>query len=118
MALMTPNHTFIDSLGGRSTRPGIVDSWRTYFEMVPDYWVKIERALSDGDIAVLIGTAGGTYVSKGGGTRPENRWATPAVWVARIEGPKVAEWRIYADNEPIREKMRRSGDPGTPPGTS
>lgn len=118
MALMTSNHTFIDSLGGKSTRPGVVNGWRAYFEVVPDYWVKIERALSDGDIAVLIGTAGGTYVLPGGVARPENTWATPAVWVARIEGQKVAEWRIYADNEPIREKMRRSDNPGATPEAS
>ena len=108
VALMTPSHTFIDSLGGKSTRPGIEDGWTEYFKMVPDYWVKIDRAFSDGDFAILIGRAGGTYVSKGGTPRAENRWETPAIWTARIEGQKVAEWRIYSDNEPIREKMRES----------
>ena len=106
--LMTPGHTFVDSLGGKSTRPGIEHGWKEYFRMVPDYWVRIDRALSDGDLAILIGRAGGTYVSKGGAPKSENRWETPAVWIARIEEQKVAEWRIYSDNEPIREKMRES----------
>lgn len=104
--LMTPDHALVDSLGQRSTRPGIEEGWRRYFEMVPDYWVKLERSFRDGDTAVLVGRAGGTYVPSGKTVRPENRWETPAVWVARIRGKKVAEWRIYCDNEPIRQKMR------------
>ncbi len=107
VALMTPDHAFVDSLGDRSVLPAIEGGWRAYFGMVPDYWVRVDRAISEGDTSILIGAAGGTYVSKGGKLRPENRWETPAVWVARTTGPRVAEWRIYADNEPIREKMRR-----------
>ncbi len=109
-ALMTPGHTFVDSLGDRSTRPGIEDGWRQYFEMVPDYWVRVDRVFSEGNTAILVGMAGGTYASKGGAMREENKWETPAVWIARIEGQKVAEWRIYSDNEPIRKKMRKSAD--------
>ena len=107
VALMTPDHLFVDSLGNRSTRPGIEKGWRQYFEMVPDYWVRIESAFSEDDKAILIGRAGGTYVQKGGKERPANRWETPAVWVARVEAQKLAEWRIYSDNEPIRERMRK-----------
>ena len=77
--------------------------------MVPDYWVKIEHTFSEGDVAILIGTAGGTYVSEDGVLRKENRWETPAVWIVQTEGQAVSEWRIYADNEPIREKIRKSG---------
>lgn len=76
--------------------------------MVPDYWIRVDRAFSDGDMAILVGRAGGTYVPTGGTPKSENRWETPAVWMARIEGQKVAEWRIYSDNEPIRDKMRKS----------
>jgi ketosteroid isomerase-like protein len=108
VALMTANHAFVDSLGDKSTRPAIEKGWRRYFDMVPDYWVRVDRVLSDKNTSVLIGLAGGTYVSEGGVVRPENKWETPAVWVARIEGQKVAEWRIYSDNEPIRSKMTKS----------
>jgi hypothetical protein len=39
----------------------------------------------------------------------ENRWETPAAWRAVVEGVLVAEWRVYTDNEPMRERMRRAG---------
>ena len=75
--------------------------------MVPDYWVRMDHEFSDGDTSILIGFAGGTYVPEGGTAKPENKWETPAVWMARIEGQKVAGWRIYSDNEPIRAIMRK-----------
>ncbi|MGA9583930.1 MAG: hypothetical protein WBQ95_01315 [Terracidiphilus sp.] len=36
---------------------------------------------------------------------PENRWKTPIAIRALIEDGLVAEWRVYADNEPIRKVM-------------
>jgi hypothetical protein len=108
IALMTAGHSFVDSLGARSTRPAIEEGWRQYFDMVPDYWIRIDQTFSDERISVLIGEAGGTYVPQGGKARRVNKWETPAVWVAQIEGQKVAEWRVYSDNEPIRARMRKS----------
>jgi hypothetical protein len=47
-----------------------------------------------------------TFVPKGGMKKPENKWKTPTVLRALVKEEKVAEWRVYCDNEPIREKMR------------
>lgn len=107
IGLMTTNHRFVDSLGEASTRPAIEEGWRRYFEMVPDYWIRIDRSLSDGNTVVLIGRAGGNYSPEGKMGGPENKWETPAVWVARTEGRRLAEWRIYSDNGPIRARMRK-----------
>ena len=107
--LMTPDHVFVDSLGARSARPGIEDGWRQYLSMVPDYAIRIDRTMSDGETVVLIGEAGGTYVPAGGRAMAKNRWSTPSVWVAKSRGRRISEWRIFADNEPIRAKMRRAG---------
>ncbi len=111
VSLMAKDHIFIDSLGNQSARPGIETGWRQYFEMVPDYWIRIDRMNVQGKGTVLIGAAGGTYVSKGGKPLAENRWETPAVWTAVIVNKKVAVWRIYSDDEPIRARMRESGPP-------
>lgn len=105
IALMTTDHAFVDSLGNKSVRPVIEKGWEEYFAMVPDYWFRIDRTISDVDTSALVGEAGGTFVPKVGMPSPGNAWKTPAVWVARVEHGKVAEWRIFCDNEPIREKM-------------
>jgi len=106
--LMTSDHIMVDSLGERFARPAIEEGWRQYFGIVPDYRVRIDRKITMGDATILIGSAGGTYVAPGTPRRSGGRWVSPAVWLARTRGGKVAEWRIYADNEPIRARMREA----------
>ncbi|MGP8125890.1 MAG: nuclear transport factor 2 family protein [Nitrososphaerales archaeon] len=106
VSLMSADHVFIDSLGDKVARPAIETGWREYFATVPDYWVRIDRVVADEPTLILIGAAGGTYVPNGEEMRPENKWETPAVWRAVIRAGEVSEWQIFADNEPIRAKMR------------
>jgi ketosteroid isomerase-like protein len=116
VALLAPDHRFVDSLGaafeGRETlRAG----WAGYLRMVPDYAIELERVVADGDEVVLIGSARGTY-SRDGALHPADSWRTPAAWLARVERGLLAEWRVYADNEPIRQRLREDGrqGPGAP----
>ena len=104
-ALMSAGHRFIDSLGttieGRDKmRPG----WTGYFKMVPDYEIAADESYTNGAVVVLLGIARGTY-SKDGYLAPENRWSTPVAIRVLIEDDSVIEWRVYADNEPIRKLM-------------
>jgi uncharacterized protein (TIGR02246 family) len=103
--LMTANHRFVDSLGnvveGRDkTRAG----WAGYFRMVPDYTISIEETYSDRSIVVMLGSTQGTYTANGE-LHEENRWQTPAAFRAVVADGKLAEWRVYADNDPIRRRM-------------
>ncbi len=81
--------------------------WAAYFKMVPDYSIAIEESLCDGPLALMLGVAEGTYAPDGV-LRAESRWKTPAAFRAQVEDGLVAEWRVYADNEPLRELMRKS----------
>jgi hypothetical protein len=49
-----------------------------------------------------------TAPEPGTSLNPENEWKTPAAFRVLIEDGLVAEWRVYADNEPIREVMRKN----------
>lgn len=105
--LMTAEHKFIDSLGNVAEgREKMRAGWTAYFKMVPDYTVAIEEMLCDGPVVVMLGVAQGTY-SADGRLKPENHWTTPTALRAFIEGQKVAEWRVYCDNEPIRQRMAK-----------
>jgi uncharacterized protein (TIGR02246 family) len=105
--LMTEDHVFVDSLGTRvDGKQTMKAGWEGYFRMVPDFAIVIDEILVEGAVAVMLGTAQGTY-SSDGTLRPENKWSTPAAWRGLIRGSLVAEWRIYADNEPIRQIMAR-----------
>ncbi len=72
IALMTSDYVFVDSLGNKFTRPAIDAGWQRYFAMVPDYRLMIDHIVTDGNVVVLFGTAGGTYVPDGGAMTPEN----------------------------------------------
>ncbi|HEY1208347.1 MAG TPA: nuclear transport factor 2 family protein [Terracidiphilus sp.] len=121
--LMTPGHRFVDSLGGVTEgREKMRAAWVGYFRMVPDYSIVVEETYVAGPIVVMLGKARGTYCPDSDSLprsenpdlghpelKIENRWETPAAWRAVVEGGLVAEWRVYADNEPMRERMRRAG---------
>jgi uncharacterized protein (TIGR02246 family) len=103
--LMTEDHRFTDPLanvveGREKMRAG----WAAYFRMVPDYTIAVEETYSDGPVVVMLGVVGGTY-SPTGELKPENRWKITAALRAVIEGGKVSEWKVYADNEPMRRLM-------------
>lgn len=107
--LMTPGHRFVDSLENAvEGREKMRSAWVGYFRMVPDYSIVVEEIFCDGPVVVMLGKARGTY-SSDGELKAENRWETPAAWRAVVEGGLVAEWRVYADNEPMRKLMRQTG---------
>jgi ketosteroid isomerase-like protein len=104
-SLMSGGHRFVDSLGTIvEGREKMRLGWASYFKMVPDYEIAVEETFSNGAAVVLMGIAQGTY-SKDGGLAPENRWQTPIAIRALIEDNLIAEWRVYADNDPIRKLM-------------
>jgi uncharacterized protein (TIGR02246 family) len=106
VALMTLDHRLVDSLGKVLTgRDQMRAAWSGYFAMVSDYHITIERVFSDAQEVIVCGVAGGT-LSTGGAYRPENAWSTPVALRAQITEGLIAEWRVYADNEPLRESMR------------
>jgi ketosteroid isomerase-like protein len=107
--LTTSDHRFIDSLGTIiQGRDAMREGWTFYFSMVPDYHLDISRSFvaEDGKAeAMLVGMASGSYWSNGL-KRPDSSWTTPVAVRAIIRDGQVAEWQVYADNEPIRQQMR------------
>lgn len=104
-ALMTDDHRFVDSLGavvGGAAQ--MREGWQAYFQMVPDYHIDVRESFFNGAVVVLLGTAWGTYAPDGPRSS-ENQWETPAAWRAVVRGDRVAEWQVYADNEPIRQRF-------------
>lgn len=103
--LMSPAHRFVDSLGKVvEGRDRMREGWVAYFRMVPDYAVAIEEYYPADPVVIMLGIASGTY-TRDGQLNPENRWQTPVAIRALIEEGMVAEWRVYADNDPVRKIM-------------
>jgi len=103
--LMTSGHIFQDALGKRFMgRETMREGWSAYFKMVADYRVHAEEFFQTKERLAIFGTASGTYAGSGDASR-EKFWEVPAAWGAVIRDGLVAEWRVYADNQPLRKLM-------------
>jgi ketosteroid isomerase-like protein len=105
VALMTPDHVFVDALnnsfrGAEQMRQG----WKFYFGMFPDYAIEVTDEFNRGDLVAMFGKARGTFAVNGKSPR-ENSWEIPAAWKAVVKEGRVAEWRVYCDNDPARKIM-------------
>jgi hypothetical protein len=55
----------------------------------------------------MLGIDSGT-LTRDGKLNAQNRWQTPIAIRASIDDDgRVAEWRVYADNEPMRKLMAK-----------
>ena len=99
-ALMTADHLFIDSLGNRVQGAKPMEAgWRGYFEMCPDYWVRADHAMAEGETMLVAGEAAGTIDGQA--------WRIPAAWRLVVREGRVLEWQVYADNKPVYEILAK-----------
>ena len=104
-ALMTDDHRFVDALGASwQGREVMREGWKGYFGWFPDYKIRVTELIEDGDTVAMFGTAEGTYAADGKLAK-KNHWKIPAAWKAVVRGGRIAEWRVYCDNDPARRIM-------------
>lgn len=106
--LMTEGHIFQDALGERFIgREKMREGWRTYFKTIADYQVHADEFFQTGDKLAIFGSASGVYAGDGDASS-KKFWEVPAAWRAVVHDGLVAEWRVYADNQPLRKLMGES----------
>lgn len=113
--LMTGDHIFVDALG--STFRGaeqMRQGWKAYFTWFPDYAIEVTDQFNRGDVVAMFGKARGTFAVNGKLPR-ENFWEIPAAWRAVVKDGRVAEWRVYCDNDPARKIMAANAPAKTNP---
>lgn len=103
--LMTEDHVFQDAFGKRYLgREKMRAGWTSYFKMISDYQIHAEEFFQTDDRLAILGTASGNYAGDGGKSA-DKFWEVPAAWRAVVRDGRVAEWRVYADNQPLRKLM-------------
>jgi len=103
--LMTTGHIFQDPLGKRFIgRETMRQGWAAYFKIVADYRIHAEEFFQTGERMAIFGSASGTCIGNGS-TAKENFWDVPAAWRAVVRDGLVAEWSVYADNQPLRKLL-------------
>jgi ketosteroid isomerase-like protein len=101
--LMTEDHVFQDALGKRFVgRDKMTEGWKQYFKLVAGYRIRADEFFQTDQVFAVFGSASGMCAHHGNaGT--ENFWEVPAAWRAVVRGNLIAEWHVYADNQPLRK---------------
>jgi ketosteroid isomerase-like protein len=100
-ALMTDDHTFVDSEGSTTTgRDACVEAWRGFFASFPDYCNVFDTVTSEGDSVYIAGRS----------ECSEPELAGPALWRAVVHDGRVAHWQIYVDSPHARSELGLVGD--------
>lgn len=110
---LTPDHVFVDALGQEVRgREAMRTAWSRYYDLFPDYEIRIDELLSGDESVGIFGAARGTYAGPGV-VEGKRSWTVPAAWRAVVREGLVAEWRVFADNEPVRRILAGEREPGT-----
>ena len=98
--LMTEDHLFIDSVGNEvSGRATMMAGWARYFEAFRGYRLTVDLRFDHRDHVVLFGHTHAIHAASGREVR------TRAACLALIKNGLIAEWCVFADNEPARAAM-------------
>jgi hypothetical protein len=77
----------------------MIEAWKGYFALFPDYRIEIEEKVEKGSLVCLFGYAIATYTNIK--TNDNHYWKIPAAWKAIIENDLIKQWQVYADNSVV-----------------
>lgn len=89
-ALMTNDHTFIDSDGTAVRGKSVMKAgWKEFFQQYPDYKNIFTSVTTQNDMAVMVGYSSCSW-------KPLNG---PNVWTAKVQESQISEWRVIWLNQ-------------------
>ena len=94
--LMTEDHTCIIKEETHIGKETMTELWKQFFDMLPDYKNHFTRIESRENLVIIVGFSTCSHKPLEG----------PALWTARIENDRVAEWRIYDDTKENRKDLK------------
>lgn len=105
-ALMTPDHTFVDSTGAAvAGRRGCVEAWRGFFAAFPSYRNEFSSIRAADAFVLVTGRSRCAELAELDG---------PALWTAVTDGDLVREWRVHEDTPANRRALGVAEDPAGP----
>jgi ketosteroid isomerase-like protein len=94
--LMTEDHTFIDIPGEvHKGRDKMILGWSDFFKTYPDYRNNFMKVEARGNLVIMLGFSDCSHASLDG----------PSIWTARIRDGLVSEWRVYNDEDEVRQAL-------------
>ncbi len=104
--LMAEKFKFVDSQDNAYVgRVKMKEAWIKYFELFPNYKIKVDSLILNEDCYIAFGHASGTLI-KNGKLLKKNSWQIPACWRSKVDNDLVSFWQVYADNSPVFEILK------------
>jgi ketosteroid isomerase-like protein len=101
VSLCSPEHEFVDAHGNVVAYEGLLESWRGYFTLMPEYRIEVEDMVGDGACIAVFGAAAGRLAAAHGA----RGWRRPAAWRARVAGRRIRLWQVYVDTKIVFDAM-------------
>jgi ketosteroid isomerase-like protein len=95
--LMAEDYRFINSAGDTFRGKAFMRAtWRAHFAQYPDFQIRIDRVIADGQGVAVFGLAQGTY-ARNGEMFEENHWEIPSAFLGVAENSKMTLWQVFSD---------------------
>jgi hypothetical protein len=95
--LMSEDHIFIDATDHKTIGKNVMkEGWKGYFELFPDYKIKISDISENESVIGLFGYVNATYKNLTNKLN-SNFWRIPASFKAIVENNKIKHWQVYCD---------------------
>jgi len=112
MALVSKDYEFVNSSGDHfHDLKFLAETWRAQFENHPDFKIRVDHVMCEGEHVGVFGLSQGTY-SPDGVMREENHWEIPAAFLGIVRDGKVAYWETYSDASVIFDMMKSTQSAG------
>lgn len=106
MQLLSSDYQFVNAAGERfSDRNFIRDTWRAQFKNHPDYHIRAQHVLADGDAVGVFGVSSGTYAPDGE-MRDEDKWEVPSAFLVMSRDGLVTYFESFADASIVFNVMK------------
>jgi hypothetical protein len=80
--------------------------WKSFFKSVSDYAIEVDEVFVSQNTVVMTGRTMGAVASAG------ESWQTPSACRLVVEGDRVREFQVFADNESMRNALRGASGAG------
>jgi len=106
VSYLSEDHVFTNSSDKKIMgKELVIRAWMKYFELFPNYNIKVEHIMINETDLGVFGNSSGTYKNLEG---DQNRWELPSAWKVKIADGQIKEWQVYTDNMVPYEIIRRN----------
>lgn len=106
VAMLSDDYHFVNSAGDKFAGHEFMrETWQSQFALHPDFRIRVDRVIANGEGVAVFGWSEGTYAPDGV-MRDENRWEVPAAFLGIAHNGRMTHWEVYSDASIVFDLMK------------